>query len=96
MEDKLVVLYTMEGCPWCDLMKKMLDEENIEYHARDIDEHIDEFNIFVEVTGYGYVPGIVLVEDSESDEPKPSLYCPEKDFNDIEEGVEIIKNFLNN
>jgi glutaredoxin len=31
-------LFTMEGCPHCLEMKKLLDESDITYEVRDIDE----------------------------------------------------------
>lgn len=93
--DKLVVLYSMKGCPHCVDFKQMLEDNNIVYHDRDIDEYSDEFDIFVEITGKDYVPAFMLVDESESDEPIPMLFAPEEDFNDLNEGLEIIKKFLN-
>ena len=38
MDNKLVVVYTMKGCPFCDIFKKQLTESSVEFHERDIDE----------------------------------------------------------
>jgi glutaredoxin len=51
----------MKGCPFCDMMKKQLVDENIEYYERDIDEHDEEHNLFVEITGSDYVPAFMIV-----------------------------------
>jgi hypothetical protein len=72
----------------------MLKDNGIHFYDRDIDEYSDEFDIFVELTGKDYVPSFMLVDESESDEPIPMLFAPEVDFNELEEGLEIIKKFL--
>ena len=46
--DKLLILFTMEGCPFCVMMKDKLTENNIEYFERDIDKFNDEYEMFVE------------------------------------------------
>ena len=94
MDDKLVVVYSMRGCPYCTDFKKLLDDANIEYDDRDIHTHKEEFDIFVELTGEEYVPSFMLVDEVNSNEPIPTLYAPEKDFDKLEEGIEIIKKFL--
>ena len=94
MDNKLVILYTMKGCPHCVDFKKMLKENKIEFHDRDIDDYSDEFDMFVEITGKEYVPAFMLVDESESDEPIPMLFAPEVDFNELEEGLAIIKKFI--
>ena len=48
---KLVILFTMKGCPFCDMMKDKLNENEIEFHVRDIDKYKDEYDLFVEMTG---------------------------------------------
>jgi glutaredoxin len=93
MDNKLVIVYTMKGCPHCVDFKKMLDENGIEFYNRDIDEYSEEFDMFVEITKKEYVPAFMLVDESE-DEPIPMLFAPEVDFNELEEGLTIIKKFL--
>jgi glutaredoxin len=48
--DKVVILYTMEGCPYCLMIKDKLNELSIPYIDRDINEHKDEYDVFVEIT----------------------------------------------
>ena len=48
--DKLLILFTMKGCPHCETMKEQLKESNIPFEVRDIDEHEDEYEMFVEIT----------------------------------------------
>ena len=90
--DKLVVMFTMKSCPHCGEMKEMLVNENIPFVDRDIDEYDEEYELFVEATGSDFVPAFMLIESPE-DEPKTGLYAPSRDFNELEEGVSIIKEF---
>jgi glutaredoxin len=89
--DKLVILFTMEGCPYCVQMKDQLNESNIDFVERDIEEHKDEYDMFVEITENEFVPAFMIVESPDTDDHKSYLYAPERDFNEIEEGVSIIK-----
>jgi len=81
--DKLVVLYTMKSCPHCHDFKDMLDDEGIDFLDRDIDDYKD-------------VPSFMTIESPDSKKPKTKLYAPERDFDELEEGVKIIKEFLEN
>lgn len=93
--DKLLVLYTMKGCVHCETMKTQLKEEGIDYYDRDINEYSDEYDMFVEITENDYVPAFMIVESPEV-EPKTLLFAPGKDFEDIGDGVNIIKEHFNN
>ena len=84
----------MEGCPFCTMMKDKLNESNIIFHERDIDVHKDEYDLFVEITENEYVPAFMIIEGDEQKQPISSLYAPDRDFNDLDEGLEIIKNKL--
>jgi glutaredoxin len=92
--DKVVILFTMESCPYCHMLKEMLDKENITYYDRDINKHKEEYDMFVEVTQNEFVPAFMLIESPESEEPSTNLYAPERDFDDLEDGVGIIKEFF--
>jgi hypothetical protein len=74
------------------MLKEMLDKENVEYVDRDIHEYEEEYNLFVEVTNNEYVPSFMLIE-SPDDDPITGLFAPDRDFEDINEGVKIIKEF---
>jgi glutaredoxin len=89
--DKLVILFTMEGCPYCVQMKDQLKESDIDFVERDINEHKDEYDMFVEITENEFVPAFMIVESPDTDDHKSYLFAPERDYNEIEEGVAIIK-----
>ena len=93
--DKVVVLFTMKSCPFCGDLKEMLVSENIYFLERDIDLFEDEYNLFVEATGNDFVPAFMLIENPNSEDPKTGLYAPDRDFQNINEGFEIIKTFIN-
>ena len=92
--DKVVVLFTMEGCPYCVDLKNMLNESNIEYYERDIYENEEEYNMFVKITENEYVPAFMLIESPDSEKTTTDLFAPDRDFQDINEGFDIIKSFL--
>ena len=92
--DKAVVLFTMKSCPFCVELKEMLDKSNIQFVDRDIDDYEEEYNMFVNITENDYVPAFMLIEDPETEEPLTELFAPDRDFNDIDEGAEIIREFF--
>jgi glutaredoxin len=92
--DKAVVLFTMKSCPFCVELKEMLDKSNIQFVDRDIDEYEEEYNMFVNITENDYVPAFMLIENPETEEPLTELFAPDRDFDDINEGFEIIKSFI--
>lgn len=92
--DNIVILFTMEGCPFCQIMKDKLKESDIEYHERDIDENEEEYSLFSEVSGSDFVPAFMIISDPETS-PNAKLFAPEKDFFDLDEGIVIIKEHLN-
>jgi glutaredoxin len=89
--DKLVILFTMEGCPYCVQMKDQLTESDIDFVERDINEHKDEYDMFVEITENEFVPAFMIVESPDGNDHKSYLFAPDRDFNEIEEGILIIK-----
>lgn len=93
--DKVAIIFTMKGCPFCVELKEMLEKEDIFFVDRDIHEHEEEYDMFVNITGNDFVPAFMLIESPESTEPITELFAPDRDFDDINEGFEIIKNFIN-
>lgn len=88
-----VVVYTMKGCPFCDEFKKMLENSNIEYHDRDIHEHEEEYDTFSKITKNDMIPALLIIE-GDSKEHKSFLYAPERNYNELTEALEIVKNHL--
>jgi anthraniloyl-CoA monooxygenase len=60
--DKILILFTMKGCPYCEIMKESLNENNIEYFVRDINQHKEEYDLFVEATKNADKAGFDMIE----------------------------------
>jgi glutaredoxin len=91
--DKMVVLFTMKGCAFCDQFKKMLKEENIDFVNRDIQENKDEYDMFVKSTGNDFVPSFMVIE-SPNENPVSHLYAPGRDYEELDKAVSIIKEHI--
>jgi glutaredoxin len=92
---KVTVVYTMKGCPFCVMIKEELEKENIPFLERDIDEYQEEYNEFSKVTENDYVPSLMLLTlDDKDNATNVELLAPERDFNDIYEGVKMVKRYL--
>ena len=93
--DASLILFTMKSCPYCTMIKDLLSENNITYHDRDIDIHQDEFELFVEaVGGHDYVPSFMIIYKSGDGLMDSELFVPGRDYEDINEGVDLIKKKL--
>lgn len=89
--EQYIVIFSMKGCPFCEIMKNSLNEQKIEFIDRDIWEHKDEYDLFVKSTGGNeFVPAFMIIE-TDGENTKSQLFAPERDFNKIDEGVNIIK-----
>jgi len=88
--DKLLVLFTMQGCSFCEQFKSKLKENNIEYANRDIHENKEEYDMFVKATGNDFVPSFMIIE-SPNENPVSHLYAPGRDYEDLDKAVSIIK-----
>ena len=90
MKDLSIVVYTMEGCPFCQDFKDMLQNENIEFHDRDIDKYKSEYDIFAEITDNDMIPALLIIEGNDLSH-ESFLYAPERDYNELTEALDIIK-----
>ena len=88
-------LFTMEGCPHCQDMKKLLDESGIAYEVRDIDEYEEEYEEFQKIVENDYVPALLGVKLKHGKLVEHSAMAPDTDFQELEEALEKVKNFIN-
>jgi len=91
---KSVILYSMKGCPFCDEMKDMLEESKIDFNERDIDVYSEEYDKFVEATDNEYIPAFMLIESEGVEVSEVILMAPDRDFDDIHEALEKVKQFV--
>jgi len=91
---KVVVLYTMKGCPFCGMIKGEFDKNSIDYFERDIDEYREEYDDFSKSVNNDFVPAFMLMTIKDDMVGKIKLCAPERDFEDIYDGVEIVKKYI--
>lgn len=84
----------MQGCPWCTEMKKVLGENKIKFIPRDIEEHKEEYDLFVEATGNEYVPAFLILEHENGENITHHMLVPEKDYDSLEEALEKIQKII--
>ena len=86
----MLIVFTMDGCPYCDELKSKLNKRHIEFIDRNIDEYSDEYLMFVELTKSYYVPGFMIIHEDENGDHSSEVFAPERDFFDIDEAIQII------
>jgi len=91
--DKIVVVFTMKTCGFCEQFKTKLTENNINFVNRDINENKEEYDAFVKATGNDFVPSFMVIE-SPNENPVSHLYAPGKDFEDLDKALGIIKEHI--
>jgi glutaredoxin len=95
MKDLNVIVYTMEGCPFCTEFKDMLTKEGIEFFDRDIDKYEKEYEIFSEVTDNDMIPALLIIE-GDGKNHQSFLYAPDRNYVELTEAVDIIKQHRKN
>jgi glutaredoxin len=100
MNGNLIFVYSMEGCPWCKLLKEKLTESNIDFIDRPIEKYDYEYAKFKTVTKNDLVPAMVMMrlpqvlkEDSKAE--KLVYLCPDTDFKDLDEALTKVIEFVN-
>lgn len=89
---KHLILFTMEGCPYCHDFKEMLNKEQIEFTDLDINEHSDEYDMFSNIVDNDLVPAFMILDT----EGSPTTFmAPDRDYEELDEALEKIKGILN-
>ena len=85
----------MKSCPFCGMIKEVLDNNNLDYIERDIEEHSEEYDEFSTKVDNEFIPAFMLLTlDDKENAHNIKLCAPDRDFDDIFEGVEIIKQYF--
>ena len=95
MKDLNVIVYTMQGCPFCTEFKELLTKEGVEFFDRDIEEYKDEYDLFVEITNNDMIPSLLIIE-GDTDNHESFLYAPERNYNELTEALDIIQEHRKN
>lgn len=80
-----ILIYTMEGCGHCNKLKNKLDSNKISYTNRDINTYNEEYEKVAKKLDTDFIPLVNI---------KNTWLVPEKNFNTIDECVEIIKSMI--
>ena len=86
-----IVLFTLNGCGHCQDLKKLLDDENIDYTDLEVIENSDIWEDVVKKTSNEFVPTIFININRTNEGP---ILIPDKDFHSSEEALKIIKKYL--
>jgi len=95
MNELNVIVYTMQGCPFCTDFKDMLTKEGIEFFDRDIDVYKEEYDVFSEITENDMIPALLVIE-GDGKNHKSFLYAPDRNYNELTEAVDIINGHRKN
>ena len=52
----MVIVYSIDDCPWCQKVKRYLDSKQVEYEERNIDNDEQYYNECVKISGDSMVP----------------------------------------
>ncbi len=92
---KIAVVYTMKGCPHCGHIKEELKKNKITFIERDIEEYEEEYDEFSKVVENEYVPALMLLTlDDNDNASNVKFLAPDRDYQDIFEGVDLVKNYI--
>ena len=95
MNELNVIVYTMQGCPFCTDFKDMLTKEGIEFFDRDIEVYKEEYDVFSEITENDMIPALLVIE-GDGKNHKSFLYAPDRNYNELTEAVDIINGHRKN
>jgi glutaredoxin len=82
------MIFTLNGCVHCNELKEKLDELNIIFHDIEITKNRNLWENVISQTGCDVLPTVFIQTDNDGN---GLVYNPGRDFQDINEIVEIIK-----
>ena len=88
---KSILLYSEDGCPWCTDLKNQLTENNIKFLVRDVQKYAKEWELVVTLTENEYVPSLCIIDHTSKEK---TYVVPDRDFEDINEAIDKVKNIL--
>lgn len=84
---KNVIIFTLNGCHYCDSLKERFTNLSIPYNELDIEKNEELWDKIVDETNSEAVPMILIYDDDDNGE----FLIPGKDYNTEDEIVNIIK-----
>jgi glutaredoxin len=91
MMSKHLIVFTMEGCPYCYEFKDKLKNEKIDFIDMDINENEEEYDMFMKIVDNDLVPAVMIVDENGG----PSTFmAPDRDYQDLDDAIQKIKQFF--
>lgn len=88
-----VLLFTLDGCGHCKNLKERLNNESLPFTEVEVNKNQELWNKIVDQTKNQYLPAFYIKQDDTNRGP---FFCPEKDFKNDDEAVELIKKYIQN
>ena len=85
---KHLAIFTLNGCRLCAELKNRLNELSISFHDIEITKNRELWNEMLAQIGHDALPTVFIQTD---DEGNGLVYTPGRDFQDLDEIIEIIK-----
>lgn len=86
-----IIVFTLKGCGHCVELKKELNTLEIPYNEIEISDNEKIWNQVVKQTGHNALPTVFIGLEGKENGP---VFVPGRDFENKEEIVNIIKNYL--
>jgi glutaredoxin len=86
---KQLAIFTLNTCVLCGELKRRLTEESIDFHDIEITKNRELWDQVLAQTGHDILPTVFIQTDAEGN---GQVYTPGRDFQDLDEIIEIIKN----
>lgn len=86
---KELAIFTLNTCALCGELKRRLNEESIIYHDIEITRNRELWEQILSQTGHDTLPTVFIQTDADGN---GLVYTPGRDFQDLNEIIEIIKN----
>ena len=86
-----VILFTMNSCVHCEDLKRRLNKLKLPYNEIEISQNKKIWDKVIEQTGNNVVPTIYITEENSD---KGLIFMAGNDFNNRDEGIEIIKKYI--
>ena len=90
MSNKIIV-FTLNGCGHCSVLKKQLNKDNIEFTEIEVSKNKEIWDQVVKQTGHNSLPTVFISLNGEDDGP---VYVPGRYYQDKDEIVKIIKTYI--